>query len=243
MGAYNVINRASMAAGQPEDVSVILANLDAIAAVLNGGIDNSNINAAAAILYSKLNLANSIKNADIDPAAAIVASKLAGYPADITKSLLGDGSWGTAAYPWAHVRHSAASGTDGGALAATTWNTRPCAEVTDASGILAVAANQMTLSAGTYRVHIAAVGFHGSGRVGSRLRNVTDSTTVLVGTAGYAVDSEWVSIISGQFTIAAGKALEIQHWPGVAQAGNGMGTSVGDGEVEVYMQGEFWKIA
>lgn len=71
MTAYNVINPASLVAGQPEDVSQILANLNAIATVLNGGIDNANINAAA----------------------AIAISKLAAYPADITKVLRGDGSW------------------------------------------------------------------------------------------------------------------------------------------------------
>src|SRR4051794_16176782 len=73
MGAYNVITRASMAAGQPEDISVVLANFDAIAAILNGGIDNSNINAAAAIL----------------------ASKLANYPASAASVLAGDGTWKT----------------------------------------------------------------------------------------------------------------------------------------------------
>src|SRR5215831_12292359 len=43
MGAYNVISPSAMAAGQPEDISVVLANFQAIATVLNGGIDNSNI--------------------------------------------------------------------------------------------------------------------------------------------------------------------------------------------------------
>ena len=45
-----------MVAGQPEDISQVLANFQAIQAVLNGGIDNSNINAAAAIAYSKIAL-------------------------------------------------------------------------------------------------------------------------------------------------------------------------------------------
>jgi hypothetical protein len=71
MTAYNVISPASLVAGQPEDISVILANLQAIQGVLNGGIDNSNLNGAA----------------------AIAASKLAGYPADALKYLRGDGSW------------------------------------------------------------------------------------------------------------------------------------------------------
>lgn len=71
MTTYNVVSPGAMVAGQAEDISVILANLNAIATVLNGGIDNGNINAAA----------------------AIAISKLAGYPSDGTKALFGDGTW------------------------------------------------------------------------------------------------------------------------------------------------------
>jgi hypothetical protein len=75
MTAYNVINAASMAAGQPEDVSVVLANLQAIAAIINGSLDDSNLS----------------------PSAALTASKIAGYPSDVAKVLKGDGTWGTIA--------------------------------------------------------------------------------------------------------------------------------------------------
>lgn len=68
MGLYNVINRALMQTGQAEDISQVVANLDAIAAVLNGGIDNSNVNAGAAIDYSKINV----------PGSAILDTKVAG---------------------------------------------------------------------------------------------------------------------------------------------------------------------
>jgi len=61
-----------MQPGQDEDISVVVANLDAIAAVINGTLDNSNIS----------------------PSAAIVASKIFGYPSDGTKGLKGDGTWG-----------------------------------------------------------------------------------------------------------------------------------------------------
>jgi hypothetical protein len=43
---------------------------------LTGGIVNADVNATAAIVYSKLSLSNSIVNADINSAAAIVYSKL-----------------------------------------------------------------------------------------------------------------------------------------------------------------------
>jgi microcystin-dependent protein len=72
MTTYNIVSPGALVSGQPEDISVILANLQAIAAVINGGLDNGNLNASA----------------------AIAASKLAGYPADVTKALLGDGTWG-----------------------------------------------------------------------------------------------------------------------------------------------------
>ena len=73
MTAYNVISPGSLQAGQPEDISVILANLQAIQGVLNGGVDDANINAAA----------------------ALAISKLAGYPSDGQKLLKGDGTWAT----------------------------------------------------------------------------------------------------------------------------------------------------
>src|SRR5215471_18677620 len=82
MGTYNIVNPAALVAGQPEDISVLLANLQAIQSVLNGGVDNSNIAAAA----------------------AIVASKIAGYPSDATKYLRGDGTWGIVPPPVATGR-------------------------------------------------------------------------------------------------------------------------------------------
>jgi hypothetical protein len=73
MGAYNIVNPANLVAGQLENVGDVMANLQAIQAIINGGIDNSNINAAA----------------------AIAASKLAGYPSSIGQVLAGDGTWKT----------------------------------------------------------------------------------------------------------------------------------------------------
>lgn len=53
-------------------------------------IANANVDAAAAIAYSKLNLSNSIVNADINSSAAIALSKLAALTA--SRLLLSDGS-------------------------------------------------------------------------------------------------------------------------------------------------------
>lgn len=70
MTQYNVINAGLLASGQPEDISQVLANFNAIKAIINA-----------------------LKDDNIDPAAAIAIAKLAGYPADATKALFGDGTW------------------------------------------------------------------------------------------------------------------------------------------------------
>jgi hypothetical protein len=56
----------------------------------NGGISNAQINASAAIAYSKLNLSSSIVNSDISSSAAIAFSKLASLPS--AEILVGNGS-------------------------------------------------------------------------------------------------------------------------------------------------------
>lgn len=98
--------------GTTADASLIATNNSAIKSVVNGGIDNSNINSSA----------------------AIAASKLAGYPSDSSKALLGDGSWGNptstvAAPPGAvsmYAGSSAPSGwvlCDGSAISRSTYST------------------------------------------------------------------------------------------------------------------------
>jgi hypothetical protein len=94
MGLYNVVNRSDMQGGQAEDVSDIVANFDAIAAILNGGIDDSNLNAAAALAYTKLALAGKIKlNSDVDVTTFLAIARIAGYPTDGTMVPWGDGTW------------------------------------------------------------------------------------------------------------------------------------------------------
>lgn len=63
--------RTQLAAGQPEDISMVLADMDAILAVVNGDLRNDNIASAAAIVATKLN-----------------------HPANIKQVLRGDGTWG-----------------------------------------------------------------------------------------------------------------------------------------------------
>jgi hypothetical protein len=88
MSLYNIVNPASLVPGQPEDVSQVLANFQAIQAVLNGGIDDVNVRSTA----------------------AIQASKFAGYPNNQALALRGDGSWGRVS-PTQQIFTTAGSGT------------------------------------------------------------------------------------------------------------------------------------
>jgi hypothetical protein len=54
MTAYNIINPATLVAGQPEDITQVLSNFQAIANVINGNLDNANLSTTAAINPSKI---------------------------------------------------------------------------------------------------------------------------------------------------------------------------------------------
>src|SRR5215831_373279 len=54
MTAYNIVNPGSLVPGQPEDVTQVLANLQAIQSVVNGSLDNSNIAVGANIDPAKI---------------------------------------------------------------------------------------------------------------------------------------------------------------------------------------------
>lgn len=79
MSLYNIVRPDLLVSGQPEDISQVLANFQAIQTVLNGNLEDVNMKALG------------ISNPSL--AAGILASKLAGYPADATKFLAGDGTW------------------------------------------------------------------------------------------------------------------------------------------------------
>lgn len=73
-----VVSRNALSDGQSNvDGSDINSIYSDLFTEFNGSIDNTNIKAAAAIAYSKLNLSGAILNTDISSSAAIAYSKLA----------------------------------------------------------------------------------------------------------------------------------------------------------------------
>lgn len=81
--AIGTVNFVQVSTGSaPSWALIVNANVDAAAAIaysklnLSGSIVNADVNASAAIAYSKLNLSGSIVNADVNASAAIAYSKL-----------------------------------------------------------------------------------------------------------------------------------------------------------------------
>lgn len=149
-----------------------------------------------------------------------------------------------------HVRDEKSTGTGGGDSATSTvtrvLNTVKTNGITGAS----LGSNQITLPAGTYRIHATAPAYStgSGGDAGHRvtLYNVTDTAVTLYGT------SEWIDVttsigtqtrshLNGVFTIAGTKAFELRHFINWTETG-GLGLAVSDGTAEVYGEVQIWKV-
>lgn len=111
-----------------------------------------------------------------------------------------------------------------------------------------LASNQISLPAGTYFC-IAWAGWYNSANsnIASklRIRNVTDSTNLILGTSLFAgaassAGDAMMATLGGRFTLAGTKTLELQHYAqGAANGGVGMS---GAGVSEVHASVMIWKI-
>lgn len=141
------------------------------------------------------------------------------------------------------VRDVKAPNVHGGTFTAGAWRTRDITEEqADSGSICSIASNQITLEPGTYRCAIScpamAVNKHQT-----RLQNISDTDTLLLGTLEYARASSVVknrSFIVGQFTLANEKTLEIQHNAQTTVSTNGFGNGAGFDDC-VYTVAEFWR--
>ncbi len=168
------------------------------------------------------------------------------------------GKIGSASAPYIYIRDEKASGTDGGTFTSGAWRTRDLnTKVSDASGLATLAANQITLPPGTYRVKARApVGNQvgSSTAVGAhkcRLQNITAGTTIVDGSServqldnAATQKASGCSVIAGRFTLAVASVLELQHSCGATATTTGYGHAVGIAAVnEVFSEIEFWKDA
>lgn len=151
-----------------------------------------------------------------------------------------------------HIRDEKTSNTAGGTaviagLQTRVLNTVKINTITGAS----LAANVISLPAGTYRVSAKSPSYM-TDRTRIVLYNQTDSANILVGLNSYsgnasliADTSEVLSILNGQFTIAATKSIRIDQYTKTNFSGldKALGVQINDGNVEVYSEIELWKLA
>jgi hypothetical protein len=172
-----------------------------------------------------------ITNAMVNASAAIVLSKLAA----------------TGYLGYVNLQDQKSANTQGGTFTSGSYQTRVLnTEVSDTNGDCSLASNQITLAAGTYECLITAPALFTLAHK-ARLQNVTDSATVLLGTGEYSDptsgQAQTRSIVCGRFTIAASKALEVQHRAQQTRSSNGFGNAANFGDTEVYTVAEFWRVS
>lgn len=153
--------------------------------------------------------------------------------------------------PLVIVEEQKASGTNAGTFTSGSRQTRALNTLVRNVGTLAsLASNQVTLPAGTYYAKWSAPGSACRSHQ-SFLRNVTDSADIAAGTSEFATDGNGGDVAGAQsrsegsavFTLAAPKALSIQHQCFTTVANFGLGGNTGYGAVEVYSRLEIWKLA
>jgi hypothetical protein len=202
------------------------------------GTDTRPINVTGCFIIKLFGAVTNQGSAD----AAALATALAVVAADLQSSRAG-----SFANNYLSIEDRKAANTAAGTATAATWTTRDLNSVrvnriTGAS----LASNQVTLPAGTYRFEARAPAI-GVGAHQVRLRNITDSADVEIGSSSFsistALNAQTDSVISGEFTITAAKAFEIQHNVAVTRATNGLGAAANLGTTEIYTQAKFWRLA
>lgn len=137
------------------------------------------------------------------------------------------------------VQEQQTAGTAGGAFTQGAWRTRTLnTEVIDTGSNASVAASQITLAAGTYRVRAWAVANQcGSHQV--RLQNITAGTTIAYGMSAFAGTADnglTASHLSYRFTLAGATVIELQHQCQTTKATDGFGVAVNFASLEIYSE-------
>jgi len=212
---------------------------------------------ADGIITSAKIVDGTIANADINSAAAIAVSKLSATGTSLQVLRMNSGatalefatvSGTTFGSALLHVRDEKANTTAGGTFTSGAWQTRTLnTSLTNEISGASLTSNQIILPTGTYFIYASLPAMHVNNHKG-KLRNITDSSDVLIGTNEYAGQSNpgYVasnSLIKGRFTIASQKTFEIQHYAATTLAGEGFGTGTAFGVTEVFTDVQIWKVA
>jgi hypothetical protein len=142
----------------------------------------------------------------------------------------------------AYLQDVKSVGTAGGSSVTATWSTRTLNTLVDDSGIVtSLASNQFVLQSGTYDFLASAPCFNSNAHK-LRIRNITDSTTLLVGSKAYMGSGQTDSILEGRITLTSAKTLELQHYVSSGFATQGFGVSDSTSENDIFAQIKIQKI-
>lgn len=172
---------------------------------------------------------------------AFAQSLIAATDASTARAVLGITSVSTLDYLL--YRQVVGSGIGGGVLNAAGWRTVPLnTKVVDQGGHGSIAANQVTLAAGTYRYKFSANAGGVAGLFQGRLYNITNAVVVTDGYGSSGGDTNVLnnikSIGEGRFTIGGTIVFELQ----IFSAGTGnFGVASNTGAPENYSTIEFWR--
>lgn len=169
-----------------------------------------------------------------------------------------------------HITDERSSGTTGDNLTTGAWNTRTLQTERTDDLTITTSGNQISLVAGTYWIEAEAVThFEGTSENGGtnfvtsklRLRNVTDSTTIISGLGQKFRTADdgggnrqgqmitFTSTLRGRFTLSGTKSIELQNWVTTTLTANQIpivnkgGVAISSGENEVYADVKIWKIS
>jgi hypothetical protein len=150
----------------------------------------------------------------------------------------------TANLPYWIIVDQKTNGTNGGSFTSGAWRTRDLNTTIGSNTITgsSLASNQFTLPSGTYYINSSAPGF-GVNQHKIKLRNITDSSDVIIGSSENTGSSQTRSFLNGTFTISSSKVFEIQHYGNTTSNTNGFGSASSFSVVEIYTQVELRKLA
>lgn len=130
-----------------------------------------------------------------------------------------------------------ANNTNGGTSTSGSWVKRVLnTTLTNSITGCTLTSSVIALPAGTYSIN-ATASFAGSSGCQIKLRNTTDSTDVIFGTATFnstTAPGGSTAPLNGTFTITATKNFEIQGRVGTGRANDGLGPAMGFGSTECY---------
>lgn len=145
----------------------------------------------------------------------------------------------------AYLKDLKSSGSAGGTATSGSYLTRVLNTVEGDQSFVSLSSNQFTLQPGTYNVEAAAP-FYDSNSSKIKIRNITDSSDVVLGSttfSGISSDNAMVeSTLFGTFSISSTKTFELQYRVQTTRATDGLGIASSFGDSEVYAQVKLTKV-